>query len=356
MAAVVSTLCLPRISKKIPLSVTAKSTGSAHVASLFAEREALGLPTIYPDASVHRDIEEVLLKNLCAVGYQPNAYSERYIKISVCAINGDIDFDDGSELLNNYVVAPEAIQINLQEPITKLEGVCAGLGETVMYWIKTAMDKQCIPGFKMADTLYELFATYRLEDAETDAEAFDLLVGMGYHEDEAKTYLPSVIKNSLGGDIFIAPKQKVKAGELLKQLKQAEFKNAARLVQLLKKELPSKFGQARDALLKGPTYYWQSYSFDVLITGGSRNHNDQNAIREFIDQMDNDRANNGESDDELFVQRVDVKLNSDGSFAHSYKDGLQVLAKLFNAWTCLEEVISLLDEHMVTNKISKEFQ
>jgi len=342
MTAAVSTLCLPRISKGVPSRVTGVSEGGSLVASLFAEREALGLPTIYPDSKVHRDIDDVLLKNLYALGYEPNAYSERYIKIQMSAICEPCEFEDGTELLSSYVVSPCDCVINLHEPIMALEKKCPGLGETVMYWIKALTDKQCIPGFVTGDALYELFSSYRLEDAETDEDAMESLLLNGYGEEDAETYLPSVIKASLGGEIFLKPQQKIKAGQLRKQLDQAGFEGAARLLQLLKRELPAKFARAREALFKGPPQYWQGYNFDVLLIGGNQ---PMHAMTEFIDQMDNDRSNNGEPDDLLFVQRAELNLKPDGSLAEQHLDGLQVLAKLFNAWTGIEEAISLILDH-----------
>ncbi|ABD72094.1 hypothetical protein Rfer_4408 (plasmid) [Rhodoferax ferrireducens T118] len=347
MTAAVSTLCLPRISKGVPCIVTGESEGGSLVASLFAEREALGLPTIYPDSKVHRDIDEVVLKNLYELGYKPNGYSERYIKIQMSAICEPYEFEDGTELLSSYVVSPADCVINLHEPIMSLEQSSPGLGETVMYWIKAITDKQCIPGFVTGETLFEMFSCYRLEDAQTDEEAMELLLQNGYGKEDAETYLPSVIKASLGGEIFINPQQKIKARQLRKQLDQAGFKGAARLVQLLKKELPAKFAQARDALFKGPPHFWQAYSFDVLLVGGDQ---PMDAITEFIDQMDNDRSNNGESDDLLFVQRAELNTNPDGSLAEHHLDGLLVLANIFNAWTGIEEVISLLLDHVKDRK------
>lgn len=347
MTAAVSTLCLPRISKGVPSMVTGASEGGSLVASLFAEREALGLPTIYPDSKLHRDIDEVVLKNLYALGYKPNGYSERYIKIQMSAICPPYEFECGTELLSSYVVSPSDCIINLHEPIMSLEQSSPGLGETVMYWIKAITDKQCIPGFITGDSLYELFSSYRLEDAQTDEEAMEVLLENGYGQEDAETYLPSVIKASLGGDIFMQPAQKIKAGQLRKQLDKAGFKDAARLVQLLKKELPAKFAQAREALLEGPPYYWQGYNFEVLLVGGDQ---PMDAMTEFIDQMDNDRASDGEPDDLLFVQRAELNLNPDGSLAEHHLDGLLVLAKLFNAWTGIEEVFSLLLDHAKDKK------
>lgn len=350
MAAAVATLCLPVISKKVPVRHTVKTTGSTALASLFAEREALGLPTVYPDASIHSDINDVLMKNLYALGYKPNAFSERFMRIHCCVIGDPYEFESGDDLLSNYVVILDDVWIDLKAAIERLERSCLGLGETVMYWIKEASTKQCIPGFKTGATLYELFASYRLEDCENDEDALEALLINGYEPEDAQAYLPSVVLAALGGEIFIKPKQKIKAAQLLKQLELAKFKDAARLVQLLTREMPHKFKQVRDKLFDLP-HYWEAYNFNVLITGGG---NDCNPIREFIDQMENDRASNGEPDDELFVQRVGLNIKPDGSMADRHKDGLQVMARLFNAWTCLDEVLGRLQDSVPANKPRKE--
>lgn len=350
MAAAVATLCLPQISKKVPVRHTVKTTGSAAVASLFAEREALGLPTVYPDASIHSDINDVMMKNLYALGYKPNAYSERFLGINFSVIGDPYEFESGDDLLSNYIVILDDVWIDLKEPIERLEKSCPGLGETVMYWIIEASRKHCIPGFKTSDTLYELFASYRLEECENDADALEALLINGYTPEDAQAYLPSVVKAALGGEIFIKPKQKIKTAQLLKLLELAKFKDAARLVQLLTREMPHKFKQVREKLFELP-HRWEAYNFNVLIAGGGQ-HCDP--ICEFVDQMANDRASDGDPEDELFVQRVGLNFKPDGSMANRHKDGLQVMARLFNAWTCLDEVLGRLQDSVPANKPRKE--
>lgn len=341
MTTAITTLALPRISPRVAVQLTVERKGGHELASLFAEREALGLPTIYPDHRVHATIDDAVLANLYALGYKPNAYSENYIAISCSVINTSFEAESGDELLSNHVVDLDARRISLHQPIMALEAACAGLGETVMHWFKKVSDKDCIPGFVMGHDVAQLFCDYRLESAETDEEARESMENMGYEDpDEIEAQLPSAVRASLGGDIFLKPKRTIGLRQLPAQLKKAGFKNAPRLLQLLRKELPERCKIAKAAILDGPPTHWPWARFPVLITGQVPDA-ETHVIDGFLDEVENEAANNGESTDLFFVQRVALNFNNT-ALAPPHKDGLAVLAHLFNAWTSLDEVLTLL--------------
>lgn len=341
MTTAITTLALPRISPRVAVQLTVERNGGHELASLFAEREALGLPTIYPDHRVHATIDDAVLANLHALGYQPNAYSENHFQICCNVINEGFEPEDGDQLLSNFVVDLPQKRISLHQPILALEAACAGLGETLMHWLNKVDHKAAIPGFVKGGDVLQLYTDYRLESAETDEEAFEHMVAMGYEdEDDIRAMVPSAVRASLGGDIFLKPKRKLTLRELPAQLKKAGFKNAERLLQLLRKELPARCQVANKAIHSGPIHRWRWDGFAVLITGESEQYA-PHVINGFLDELENDHNNNGESTDLLFVQRVELNFNNT-ALAPPHKDGLAVLAHLFNAWTSLDEVLTLL--------------
>lgn len=351
MPAVVDTLCLPKLSAKIPVKVHSVGASTHPIASLFAEREALGLKSIAPDTKLHKSINDCVMQNLYALGYKPNASSERFLKINLCAIGDPMQFEEGTELQTNYVVKLDECRINLSEPILRLESKVAGLGETVLYWMKRNSDKHCIPGFKLGSDLFQLFKDYRLESCETDEEALSCLQDIGDDEENIPTHLPSAVSQSLGGDLFIKPKRVLNKKDFLAGLIAAEVPNPERLVQLLTRQCAATFKKARAALDSGPAHYWTWDVFDVVVWGGD--DQSKTSITGFLDDMDNDRCQNGESDDELFVQRVGIEYISTTD-TYIAQDGLQVLAKMFNAWTCLDEILSIITEPFADTNSSKE--
>ena len=136
---------------------------------------------------------------------------------------------------------------------------------------------------------------------------------------------------------MLKPTRKLDRPRLLQELQKAGIKEAVRLCELLTRVMPQQFKKARKALFEaGPVHYWPYETYAVCLSGADGM---QTALTEFIDQCLQDNANNGEPDDDLFVQRIDVP---DEKNPRGYRDGLATLAQIFNAWTCLDEVLSLL--------------
>ena len=345
---VVSTLCLPRMSTEIPVQI-----GKSVIASLFAERYALGLPTIYPDPKQHTSIKEVILKNIKALGFVPNAFSEKHFGVGLCVHSDEMDFDTNDiDLEASYVMTMDEDDINLHETTTALNKALPKLGETVWYWLKEAKIDTGLPGVSLPSDVLDLFIDYRLESAQDDQEAIECLSQWMEDGDDIEGNLPSTLTKQLGGPQIINPRAPKTPKSLSKDLKSVGVKDGARIAEILTKELPQRIKAITD-LLRGDKSIPNRGSYSLFNARLWSHKGDEPTVLErFRQEMQDDMANNGESLDNFYVQRVGLNFKEKVP-THNAHDGLVVVARVLNALTTMDE---LVDRLLSVPKQIKEFK
>jgi PRTRC genetic system protein F len=332
---VVSTLCLPRLSNEIPVEVNKSA-----VTSLFAERYVLGLPTIYPDPKLHTSIKEVMLKNIKALGFTPNAFSEKHFGIGLCIDSGEMD-NDSVTMETCYVLTLDDCDINLHATTTALNKAFPGLGEAIWYWMKEANISSGLPGVSLPTDVLDLFVDFKLESAQTDKEAIECLAQLIDDSDEVESYLPSTLTKKLGGASVIRPKEPKTPKSLAKDLKSVGIKDGARIADILTKELPQRI-KAILELLRGEGAIPHLTSYQLFNARLWAHKGDEpERLQEFRREMMDDMGNNGDSLDNMFIQRVGLNLKEKVP-THKAHDGLVVVAKVLNALTTMDELIDRL--------------
>ena len=324
-----ATLSLPDIASSVPLSVTGNVGGSNEhpVTVMLSQRLSLGLPHVLPDPTKHATLQDCIIDNLKAVGYRPNAFSERVIELTL-----DADFDTeylecAEQIDQAYAIYTDSKKINLFDPLNSLESHCTGLGETVMYWLNHRNKF-----FATSGDCFELFCDYRLEGCDEDEIAKEHLLDMGYGEGDLTPWLPSYVKHSLGGSTFVKPEQRLCNEEFLSSLQQLTT-DADRLYQLLTQELPNANEKARN---NQSNFFRQGY-FDSIVIGYFREGQDM-AITEVLDEEYNVSMQEGE-EKLLIIDRLSEKIDNQQIINH---DGLEMVADVLNIYTILDELITLL--------------
>jgi PRTRC genetic system protein F len=327
-------LCIPRLSPEIPLSIV-----NHGLARLFAERQALGLPTIYPDSKVHKDLDEVIVKNLKALGFTPNQFTEKHFGFGLHLGVEPWDYDGSDEpLQTHYVVTLDGGSANFFETLNALDTASPKLGEYLWYLIDK-VDVSSLPGVVTPTSVYDMYKSFRLEDAEDDDEALEMLASFGYEEDAIPKMLPSAIQMEMGGDRVFKPRVPPKAFDLCKALKALGLPDAEQLSDLVLTRLPRAISSFKQADSEGPPSV-DEYRMSSFRVSASKNGY-ASAIDNFLSDCEDDMASNGDPQDDFLVQRVGLNFEEKKP-THKPHDGLAVVAKLLNAYTAMDELVERL--------------
>lgn len=327
-------LCIPRLSLDIPLSIV-----NHGLARLYAERQALGLPTIYPDKKVHKDLDEVIVKNLKALGFTPNRFTEKHFGFGLHLGVEPYDYDGSSQALQtHYVVTLDGGSSNFFETLEVLDQASPHLGEYIWHLIRQA-DLDVLPGVVTPNSVYDLLSSFRLEDAENDEEAMEAMASWGYEEDAIASMLPSALKGALGGERVFATRKPPNTFDLRDELAATGLKDAEHLADLLQKRLPEAVETFKEAHDAGPPSCkeYRMSSFRIMASQGGYS----STVDEFLSELEDDMANNGDPQDDFMVQRVGLNFKEKIP-THKPLDGLAVVAKLLNAYTVMDELVERL--------------
>ena len=329
-------LCISRIAAEVP--VTFQKSGTA---ALFAERQYLGLPTVYPDATKHKSIRDVIVRNLKALGFEPNQYTEKYCRLGLHAGAEPYDYEDSGDVAihTHYVLNVDDANLNFGPAIKALNKAQPRLGESLWYLLIESQLLSSLPGVMQPQEINSMFQDWRTESSTTDEEAREFMESNGYEEDLILASLPSTLTKQLGGKSILKPRPPQRPKNFLADLKNAGIKDAKELSDLLTKRITKVVKAIKAARAIAPPFNQPYELFPIRVW--ANNGPPPSSLVDFMDELMQHRAENGEPIDHLFLQRVGINPKSKVT-THNALDGLAFLAQLLQGYTCLDELAERL--------------
>lgn len=345
-------ISLPVLSRKVPAKLRFFGEQSDALERLFKERIRHRWPLAYPDRERHANPGETVREMLQELsgGYTE---STTFITPHLVTFGEPMETECGATMGEHYAVELEDNVLYLRSLILRLEGERQGLGETVLAHLSKDAGA-FIPGPFSDHDLFGLYREWRLEGCDDDDNAREHLIGMGYEEEDVTGSLPSVVSSDLGGPLFVNPKKRLTDRQLLLALNKAGVNQAKELAHVLTVEMPTARMAARSKLMPVANYYWPWEVMNIWLTGATKKRD--SAIWGFVDQVANDRAQVGDPDYAIAVDRVaapheyhrrprgrPVKHAPVG--AGKAIDGLKIISLILRAWSATDRALVILHNY-----------
>ncbi len=326
-------LSLPALGRGVPRRISLGSPGATLLKWIKA-RHALGLAWHPPGDTFPASVEAWLQGMLVAAGWCKPARPLRGPWAQT------IWFGETTPYGNN---APEmflSLRFDAEERfylprMHRMHAAVPGLSS----WILAQLGATFVPGLTLPEQIFDCYVDYRLGGYSDDEGAAHFLVEeFEYDESSISDMLPSVVKATLGGDVFVYPAGHSCYAEsptiyrLVADLTRAGVKNAQRLAELLLKDLPTTSAKADS---------WRNRPASTSLTNAAMvfvgELDPGSATYQFLDELYQGDMGDGEED------RGEVNIEP-AKTADPLDDELCQAAALLNMWQVIGEILNLLEK------------